>query len=435
MLTSFFVFSHSVFAIIAVCGPSEACGGGGGGNATPGNSASTTTSSTTTTADTTTSVDTTTPNTTATNSAMTPTEFVENLYNLSGVKVNTANTQSASQSYQELIDQLTKKRSDLFITDKSSVNQKNITGSLDIKITPQNPGPLEAINITVESYISDLDKAKFVWSLNGKVVSKGIGLRTFSFVNGPSGKTTRLHLSATTNNGIVVEKDFSWNPIALTILWEAQTYTPPFYRGKALITSQATVRAIAIPDNTSGQNALGSGGLAYVWQKDRATIAGASGYGKNSFAFLAPKPFGKTAVSVLASSVDNSVSSENKVALSFTRPFVLFYEKDPLLGVLYNHPINSSFDLTKTEFSISAEPYFFSNDESDESTINYNWSINGKSAQNNDRVITLRNNTGGEGDSLVSLAVNSVKKIFQDATQSVNVHLTNNESSAGRASF
>lgn len=404
-LIMFFVFSPSVFAIISTTSD----GGGGSTNTTAASGPTTATAPTTTVP------------------SINP--------SLSTPQPLASSTEDIIAQYQKQIDALTKKREELFAPNPAEISAQTLLKYLNVKVSPENPAPFETIRVTIESYISDLDKAKINWSLNGKIVDSGTGKRVFTFTNGPSGKTTRLNVTITTNSGERISRDFSWNPVALTILWQANTYTPPFYRGKALLTPQASVRVVAIPDSSSGSNALSGGNFAYVWQKDGSTVTNASGYGKNLFSFLGPKPYDKISVSVLASSVDDAVKSEKRINVPVTQPFILFYESTPLLGVWYNRPMSSSFTLAKKEFTLSAEPYFFSNEDSDAPILKYDWTLNGGQIQNYGNTITLRNDTGQEGNSTVSLNMSGIKKIFQTASQSLRVQFTSNEESSSRPSF
>jgi hypothetical protein len=244
-----------------------------------------------------------------------------------------------------------------------------------------------------------------------------------------------LNINITTQNGESITKSLAWTPVGLTILWQADTYTPPFYRGKALLSAQAAVKVIAIPDNSSSKNALSAGNLAYVWKQDGVNVTSASGYAKNSFTFPAPIPSKVTSVKVLASSMDGSASTEKQINLSLSDPFILFYENSPLLGVWYNQPIGSTYSLSKKEFTVSAVPYFFSNTHTDSPVVNYNWTINGSPVNNAGPSITLRNSAGLAGDSLVTLAADGITKVFQSATQSLVVHFTNNDDTSSQPSF
>lgn len=339
-----------------------------------------------------------------------------------------AHAESARLLQNFLSDQMKK------IPSAADIRTNSIRDYLDIKTTPKNPGPSEKVTVSVESYLTDLNKATISWSLDGKTVERSVGKKTFSFQNGPSGKTTRLAISIVTNTGESIVKELSWNPVGLTILWQADTYTPPFYRGKALLSAQANVRAVAIPDNTGGQNALSAGSLVYVWEKDGTNVSEASGYGKNSFSFLGPKPYESANVKVRASSINDTVSAETRIDVSLSQPFILFYEKHPLLGVWYNRPFGTDITLNRKEFSISAEPFFFSNETSDTPTLRYDWAVNGNAVQNYGHTIVLRNDAGTKGDSVISLAMRGLRQTFQSGSQELRVHFMGEES-ASRPTF
>lgn len=363
---------------------------------------------------------------------MTPEQIAANQTATNSAEAQEAETKKLQQQItkyesdlQKLIEEKTKQ-----ILTPAEIEKKAIGDYLDIKVNPKSPGPNEPVRITIESYLSDLQKATMEWSLNGKVVSRGIARTVFNFQNGPSGKPTVVSVTITTNMGKVITKEFSFSPVGVTILWEADTYTPPFYKGKALMVPQARVRVAAVPD-TASTGTLGAGNLVYTWEKDGTVYTSASGYGKNVFSFVGPIPLTQTNVRVTVSSMDDTMNSEMRVYVPLSRPLILFYEKHPLLGILYNKPLSTEFSLDKKEFSISAEPYFFSNEDSETPTIKYGWAVNGSSVQNYGREITLRNDAGIKGDSAVSLAMRGINRTFQNASRDLKVHFADEGGSEG----
>lgn len=340
-----------------------------------------------------------------------------------------AQTSTTGSSYQDTINKLLEDQKKLL--SQQSELQKNAVGSyLDVKINPQLPGPGASVRITIESYLTDLYKANITWSVDGKVIERGTGRSTFVFQNGPSGRTTTVSVYIITNTGEIVTRDFYFTPVGVNIMWEADTYTPPFYKGKALMVPQAMVRIVAVPDTIGSGSPLDAGKLVYTWKKDDHVDTASSGYGRNAFSFVGPKPLTNTKITLYVSSLDDSAESEIQVYLPQVRPFILFYEKYPLLGVIYSKPLGSEFTLNKKEFSVSAEPYFFSNERSDSPTIKYNWSVNGRDVQNYGRNITLRNDTGAKGTSAVSLAMRGITQTFQSANKDIKINFTESSSSA-----
>src|ERR1035437_10886533 len=54
-----------------------------------------------------------------------------------------------------------------------------------VNIVPQNPAPGENVNITLNSYVDNLNTVTISWSVNGKNSVSGIGKKSFS-VNAPA---------------------------------------------------------------------------------------------------------------------------------------------------------------------------------------------------------------------------------------------------------
>lgn len=310
----------------------------------------------------------------------------------------------------------------------SDVKRDTIEQYLTVTSTPQNPRPEEEIKVDIQSNLTDLSKAIITWTLNSKIIARGIGEKSFSFKNGVSGKTTRLVISITTADGESISRELLWTPVGATVLWEANTYTPPFYKGKALMTPQAEVRAIVIPDSNGSSNSLYAGNLVYNWKKDDFVISNASGYNKNTFTFQGPKPYAFLNVKVQISSLVGSSNSEISINIPSAKPFILFYENDPLQGILYNKTFSSPITLSKKELSLSAEPYFFSPNRAENVYSNYFWTLNGTRVANATHLLTLRNDSGNPGTSKLSLSVNGVKETFQNASKSVIINFLATES-------
>jgi len=325
-----------------------------------------------------------------------------------------------SSQTQEILSRILQKMADDAMTAEEIVS-KSIADNLEVSTSPKSPGPGELVRVSIQSYVTDINKALITWTINNKIELSGLGEKSFSFRNGQSGETTKVTVSITTNNGEVATKDLFYSPVGVTIFWEADTYTPPFYKGKPLLSPQSRVKAVATPDNTGTKNALDAGNLVYTWEKEGSVQSSVSGYGKNSFSFVAPQPYRRTNVSVRVSSTDDSINSEAKIIPTLTTPIIVFYENNPLLGTVYNHSLGTSIDLMQKEISVSAAPYYFSNDK-DSALLSYNWSTNGKATQNEGKSITFRNESGAKGIATISLAVKGIKQTFQSASQTLRIN-------------
>ena len=308
--------------------------------------------------------------------------------------------------------------------------QSTPTASIfDSFVPPKNTLPGKMVYLSLNSRTADLKDSSISWSVGGKIIQQGTGETTFNFKNGNSGQTTTITISITTPDGKQESKDISITPIGFTLLWQANTYVPPFYRGKAMMGPAAPVRAIVIPDSSDIPPDVSVDTLIYQWDRDYSDKPDLIGSGENSFSFLAPNPGNDTNIALQITSTDESVSRQVNITLSLAQPFVLFYEDNPLLGVWYNRSFRDSITLNKQEFSMKAEPYFFSNEISGVSNLNYAWTINNNVIKNSTNDITLRNDSGKTGDSQIDLSVSGVDKTLQNATQELLVHFIGSNSS------
>lgn len=324
-----------------------------------------------------------------------------------------------TQEQQREIDTL-KQQAQNFLSSQS-IAQNAIAEYLKVQFSPQRPKPGETVRVSAESYLVDLSKATIAWSVNGKVIERAIGQTTFSFQVGASGATTRLGILITAPTGGEVYKEYGFNPLGLTLLWEADTYTPPFYKGKPLASYQSRVRAIAIPDAMNTKDAVRADSLSYVWRQNGYAVPEASGYAKNSYTFTAPRPYEDMRISASASPLVGGAQSEFSLALPIANPFVLFYEDNPLLGVRYGRPLAGAFSLAEEDVSVRAEPFFFSNERGEVPLFSYTWELNGKEVQNYGRSMLLRNTERATGESLLTFGMRGTVKTFQSASQSLRI--------------
>ncbi len=160
------------------------------------------------------------------------------------------------------------------------------------------------------------------------------------------------------------------------LLWEAETYTPVFYAGRALPTSEAMVRVVAMPRFSNRASFLAPESLIYTWQKDYQNLPSVSGLGKNTITYRADKRWGKNTIRVEVTNADKSRRAATTLDLPVTEPLVLFYEADPLLGTRSERALVSPFRLPLRALSLVAEPYYFSQADYAADQLTYNWTNN-----------------------------------------------------------
>ncbi len=303
---------------------------------------------------------------------------------------------------------------------------EGIIEQISVDILPKVPNPGDQVNISVQSYSSNFDKAYFTWNANGQVIEKGIGKRSINFLAPESGNTITINLTIQKQEGGVITRSFTFAPADVDIIYEADTYTPPFYKGKALFTSESIVRFIAMPYFIQNGNTINPNNLVYTWSINGTVDQNNSGYGKRVYqgkSSLVGRPL---EVEVEVSAINSPLIAKNSVFVQNSEPELIIYENNPLLGVVFEKAIAGNFLLDRAEIELQSVPYFFSTTVKDDGFVDYIWKMNGNSIEAGSRTssIRLRNETGEEGRSLISLEAEHFTNILQIATQSIDLNFT-----------
>jgi hypothetical protein len=132
-------------------------------------------------------------------------------------------------------------------------------------------------------------------------------------------------------------------------------------------------------------------------------------------------------VTVEASSADKTYIASGSTSFAPQAPEIVFYEDNPLYGVMYNKALSGQADLRNEEIKLVAAPYFASVDQQiSPSNLTYNWSLNNvpiESSTSNSSM-TFRKDKGTEGVALVSLQIANTAKIFQYVTSNLSLDFT-----------
>ncbi len=289
-----------------------------------------------------------------------------------------------------------------------------------VEFSPKNPGPNQTVSAKVMSYTFDTDRAYIKWSINGYLKLKGVGEKNFSFKMGERGKKTTLSVSVVAEDNSKDRRVFYFNPSEVDLLWSARTYTPFFYKGKALSAPGSIIEVTAIPYFGKYANTNPSS-LIYKWKLNHKNKPDKSGVGKNSFIFMSNKGFEESVVSVEVSNYEKTSKAENFVKIRNVQPELLFYEDSPLSGLFYGADLGNEFSTAKNEFLIKAEPYFFSLNAM--RGMSYNWIMNNKiiKPERNDSEINFRTNPGTSGTADIRLRISSPYNLLQFAGKAISV--------------
>lgn len=310
----------------------------------------------------------------------------------------------------------------------SAQNQYTITdtmSALDISMTPQYPEAGNEVSIRLNGYANDLDRSTISYFINGTKSAEGIGQKSFAFRVGSAGELTRVLIRVSLPTGFSYEKTITINPVKISIAWEASTYVPPFYEGKALYSDQSRVKFVAY---TNGKLLDGSPILStqtiYTWKKNNRTAQDFSGIGKNVLEMEDdPSLLGEMQILVGIESFDKSVNSQKTISLPSVDPFIAFYENDPSAG-LATDQLKSRYELNKDTVTIALIPFFLSLESLGDSLAEYEWTMNQNITSNKGPFLVIQK-PKERGYTSISVSAESKGKLFQRAKKDITITFNN----------
>lgn len=288
-------------------------------------------------------------------------------------------------------------------------------------LVPTNPSPGEQVVATVRS-TGNPSTLSYEWSVDGRVVAQGSDARSITVEAGAVGSqtviTVRLVGTAGETRGSATKVI---RPAEVDIVWEGQTYVPPFYEGRPLVNGSSSFTAIAVPRVVENGRDVPEGELSYAWSINGQSLSDQSGYGKSSIEAVPPffdTPF---TVSVVVTTRSGATVAENEVTITPTPPVMLIYQNLPLSGIDFNRAQTEAVSFSENELSFKAYPFFVENPDE----LSYAWEINGVSVTDSasPRSLTVRKTSGESGTYIIKVSFKHVRKIFEKGLASFNLSL------------
>ncbi len=297
---------------------------------------------------------------------------------------------------------------------------------LSVILLPKNPTSFANTTIRLENFAINLDAADIEWFVNGKSVTRGIGKKEFTVRTGAVGIATTVRVLVRAQEGGTIEKIITLNPSDIDLLWQADTYTPVFYKGKALSASESLVTILANPTIKSRGVSLSPKNLLYRWKVDEKAILTQSGFGKNTLVFQKELLREESIVEVEISTSDGAISTQKSLVLRDFNPEIHFYDEDPLQGTNYSRSLENNVQLTSSEGTVRAEPYFISGKSYNDKSFERIWKINNRPVLTDSKrplLLTVRNERNTNGTAQISLSLAHTTKLLQNAQKSFSVTL------------
>lgn len=316
----------------------------------------------------------------------------------------------------------------VFLTTTSVSAQFNESSDISVGVLPANPQPNQTVQITIESYSINLDSAQITWSVNGKQVKKGMGIKNISTQTGKLGTETSVSITVSTG-AETFTKNISIVPASVSILWEARTYTPPFFKGKALFSHQSNIVFVAAPRIMANGREIPKENLIYTWSKNGTVLGDQNGYGRYTLAITGSIISRPLSIDLEVSDPNTGITAFDTIDIAPIEPEITTYVVDPLYGVQYNKAIRGTLPLIGKEVTLTAVPYYFSNVGSTLGNVSYNWSINGNTISDGQNTRTRVFRKVGEvfGISNIDLKVLQENRLLQFASYNLSIDFLKNQ--------
>lgn len=299
------------------------------------------------------------------------------------------------------------------------------SSELNVDINPTYPRPNETVAMSLSLYTDDLDSANITWYKNGTSVLSGKGEKQYSFVMGPAGEEADIEIVINLLSGTSFSKSFTLVPVSVDIVWEAESYVPPFYQGKALHPYQGLLKLVAVPNFVKNGQRVAAKNLVYKWTSGLNVLQNESGYGKD-VVLLSGRSLGQNEeIRVLVTDPINNLVAQNVLYLKPVTPEIVFYENNPYYGTIFNKAVSRSFNLEREEVEILAAPFYFTKEAS--GLLKYEWRLNGQNVPDlvGSRTAVFRKPEGESGQSSISLRVENLNHILQQADANLNMVFKN----------
>lgn len=302
----------------------------------------------------------------------------------------------------------------------------DVQNDIRLQALPQYPQAGETVALSLVSYTTDLNRATITWRINGIVVLQGIGEKNYDVTMGTLGSKTLITTTIKTAQGLILERQLSLNPTDIDIIWQATSYTPPLYDGKALFPHQGLITFYAIPSSGSNTTLTNAGNYVFKWRKDGEALGNYSGYGLNTFTLRGTVISKAFTIQVEVTDLTGTVLGTGSVTVTPQSPELAFYEDSPLYGPIYNRAL-TNITLPNKEVTILASHYFFNNSP-EPTDFQYDWSMNNRiiPQQEAPNKLTLRAEGDKAGTAIISLQLQNIAKILQFANSSLTVNFRGN---------
>jgi len=252
----------------------------------------------------------------------------------------------------------------------------------EIRLSPEYPTDNQTVTATLFAPGVDLSTARIAWLINGKVVPNE-NKPTFTFTTPSLGKTISIGALIEPINQEAIAAEISIHPTRVTLLWEGDTYTPAWYKGRALYTVGSRVRLHALAEIVSPNGTyLDSDSLVYIWKRNGVRLSDLSGIGKKTAIIDGSQFLSDDIIEVVVQSNDGKYSGSSAIRITPQKPQLRVYVFDPLLGIMnyVSADTLTSINGTTDNTFLQIEPFHADVTHPNDPNARYTWTLNNERA-------------------------------------------------------
>lgn len=204
---------------------------------------------------------------------------------------------------------------------------------------------------------------------------------------------------------------------SVTLVWEASSYVPPFYKGKALMPDGGDARIVAfLPPGVEK-----TPDMSYTWRINGIVDGTNSGIGRDTYK-IESEIFGGSSFVVVEVSDANGPVGTGALRLPLAEPRVLIYADAPLGGVLFNI---ENPRLHGEELVMETYPLFFTTKTRNNPDMSYRWTVDEFTTQNplgNSGRLVVRGDSAA-GTTTIGVSIANSSRILENASGETAVFL------------
>ena len=245
---------------------------------------------------------------------------------------------------------------------------------LTINYEPRHPRPEEEVTVSLSGINSR--ETNIDWQIRGFSEMIRETDQRVTFTLGELGETAYVSARVTLADGSLIRESIDIKPRVVDILWEGQTYTPPFYQGRALPVENSSMTVKAVP--RFSQEFPEVENYYFQWMLDGIRISGRE-RGLNTIGLL-PDHLrrGGRELRVDIYDQDQKLVARESFAVRLSEPEVLVYKTTQEEGVLsYPHAGKRGQRIAQPKVFWGAIPFYFYIDSRYDDQLGFDWQVNG----------------------------------------------------------